>query len=73
MSWQLEFDEIILINIFLKARWNIGTIQLCLKRAKMAKLGWVFYSLGAQSKHCLRYPKDWDHATLHSPASHCAW
>lgn len=48
MSWLLEFDEIILINIFLKARWNIGAIQLCPKRAEPAKLGWVFYSLGAQ-------------------------
>lgn len=66
MSWQLEFDEIILIHIFLKARWNIGTIQLCPKKAEPAKLGWVFYSLVAQSKHCLRYPKDWDHATLPS-------
>lgn len=34
MSWQLEFDEIIFINIFFKARRNIGAIQLCPERVK---------------------------------------
>lgn len=59
MSWQLEFDEIILINIF-KNKQEYWCHSVVFWEGQEAKVGWVFYPLGAQSKLSPRC----DHATL---------
>lgn len=38
MAWQLEFDEIILINVF-KTKWDVGVIQSCSSKGQMLRMG----------------------------------
>lgn len=63
MSWQLEFDEIILINIF-KNKQEYWCHSVVFWEGQEAKVGWVFYPLGAQRKLSPRCP--------HGTMPHCA-
>lgn len=63
MSWQLEFDEIILISIF-KNKQEYWCHSVVFWEGQKAKMGCVSYSLGAQSKLSPRSP--------HGTVPHCA-
>lgn len=69
MSWQLGFDEIILINIF-KNKQEYWCHSVVLWEGQKVKVGCVSYSLGAQSKLSPRCPPGtMPHCAV--TASHC--